>query len=50
LGFGLSQPFVDTTICAGKVLMKNKKLKIDLDEEEIGAKSPKLSTTLWERF
>jgi len=50
LGFGLSQSFVDTTICAGKVLMENKKLKIDLDEEEIAAKSLKLSTTLWERF
>lgn len=50
LGFGLSQSFVDTTICAGKVLMENKELKIDLDEEEIAAKSLKLSTTLWERF
>ena len=50
LGFGLSQSFVDTTICAGRVLMENKKLKIDLDEEEIAAKSLELSTTLWERF
>ena len=50
LGFGLSQSFVDTTICAGKVLMEDKKLKIDLDEEEIAARSLKLSTTLWERF
>jgi cytosine/adenosine deaminase-related metal-dependent hydrolase len=50
LGFGLSQSFVDTTICAGKVLMEGKKLKIDVDEEEIAAKSLELSTKLWERF
>lgn len=50
LAFGLSQSFVDTTICGGKVLMENKKLKIDVDEEEIAAKSVELSTRLWERF
>ena len=50
LGFGLSQSFVDTTICAGKVLMEGKKLTIDVDEEEIAAKSLELSTRLWERF
>jgi cytosine/adenosine deaminase-related metal-dependent hydrolase len=50
LGFGLSQSFVDTTICAGKVLMENKKLKIDLDEEGVAAESLRLSTKLWERF
>ena len=50
LGFGLSQSFVDTTICGGKVLMEGKKLAIDLDEEEIAAKSLELSRQLWERF
>jgi cytosine/adenosine deaminase-related metal-dependent hydrolase len=50
LGFGLSQSFVDTTICGGKVLMENKKLKIGLDEEEIAAKSRELSKKLWARF
>ncbi len=50
LGFGLSQSFVDTTICAGKVLMQGKELKIDVNEEEIAAKSLELSTRLWERF
>ncbi|MFH1726616.1 MAG: amidohydrolase family protein [Elusimicrobiota bacterium] len=48
--FGLSQSFVDTTIAGGKVLMENKKLAIDVDEEEIAAKSRELATELWERF
>lgn len=50
LGFGLSQSFVDTTICGGKVLMENKKLKIGVDEEEVAAKSRELSKKLWARF
>jgi cytosine/adenosine deaminase-related metal-dependent hydrolase len=50
LGFGLSQSFVDTTICGGQVLMEGKKLKIGLDEEEIAAKSRELSEKLWARF
>ncbi|MFH2204372.1 MAG: putative aminohydrolase SsnA [Elusimicrobiota bacterium] len=50
LVFGLSQSFVDTTIAGGKVLMQNKQLKIDVDEEEIAAKSLELSTKLWDRF
>jgi putative selenium metabolism protein SsnA len=50
LGFGLSQSFVDTTICGGKVLMERKKLKISLDEEEIAAKSLELARKLWKRF
>jgi putative selenium metabolism protein SsnA len=50
LGFGLSQSFVDTTICGGKVLMEGKKLKIDLDEREVAAKSLELSQKLWQRF
>ncbi|MBI5240572.1 MAG: putative aminohydrolase SsnA [Elusimicrobia bacterium] len=50
LGFGISQSFVDTTICGGKVLMENKELKIGLDEEEVAAKSRELSKKLWARF
>jgi putative selenium metabolism protein SsnA len=50
LAFGLSQSLVDTTICGGKVLMEGKKLKIDLDEEEVAAKSRELSKKLWQRF
>jgi len=48
--FGFSQSFVDTTIAGGKVLMENKKLCIDVDEEEAAAKSMELSEKLWERF
>ncbi len=48
--FGLSQSVVDTTIANGKVLMENKILKIDVNEEEASAKSKKLTVKLWERF
>lgn len=50
LGFGLSQSFVDTTIASGKVLMRNKELKIKLDEEKIAADAMQLSKKLWDRF
>ncbi|MDD5656282.1 MAG: putative aminohydrolase SsnA [Elusimicrobia bacterium] len=50
LGFGLSQSFVDTTICGGKVLMEGKKLKLGVDEKEIAAKSLELAQKLWDRF
>jgi putative selenium metabolism protein SsnA len=50
LCFGLSQSFVDTTICGGKVLMEGKRLKIDVDEREVAAKSLELARKLWERF
>lgn len=49
-GFGFSQSFVDTTIAGGRVLMENKKLTIDIDEEEINARSRELAAKLWERF
>jgi putative selenium metabolism protein SsnA len=48
--FGVSQSTVDTTICAGKVLMEGKKLKLDLDEEEVSRKSAELAKKLWSRF
>jgi len=50
LVFGISQSEVDTTIAAGRVLMENKKLKLDLDEEEVSAKSLELAKTLWKKF
>ena len=50
LCFGLSQSFVDSTIAGGKILMENKKLKLDIDEKEIAAKSLALSEKLWQRF
>jgi putative selenium metabolism protein SsnA len=48
--FGLAQSFVDTTIAGGRVLMENKKLRLDIDEREVAAKSMELSKALWERF
>jgi len=48
--FGLSQSTVDTTICAGRVLMEGKRLMIDVDEAELAARSRALATRLWERF
>lgn len=48
--YGISEEMVDTTIVAGKVLMSQKRLAIDIDEEEICRKSRELSKKLWERF
>ncbi len=48
--FGVSQNIVDTTIVKGRILMENKKLTLDIDEEELSAKSRELSEKLWERF
>ncbi len=48
--FGISQAAVDTTICAGRVLMAGKKLMIDIDEAALAARSRELAARLWERF
>lgn len=48
--FGLSQAAVDTTICAGRVLMEGKRLAIDVDEAALAARSRELAARLWERF
>ncbi|MBI4350520.1 MAG: putative aminohydrolase SsnA [Elusimicrobia bacterium] len=48
--FGISQSAVDTTIAAGRVLMEGKKLKLDLDEEEVTRKSAELAKKLWKNF
>ncbi|OGR51544.1 MAG: chlorohydrolase [Elusimicrobia bacterium GWA2_62_23] len=48
--FGISQSAVDTTIAQGRVLMEGKKLKLDLDEEEVSRKSAELAKKLWSRF
>jgi len=50
LAFGLSQAVVDTTIVGGRVLMENRELKIDVDEETVAGESRKLAARLWERF
>ena len=50
LVFGLSQATVDTTICAGRVLMEGKRLTIDVDEAALAARSRELASRLWDRF
>lgn len=48
--FGISQADTDTTIVNGKILMENRKLKLDIDEEAIAAKARELTKSLWNRF
>jgi cytosine/adenosine deaminase-related metal-dependent hydrolase len=48
--FGLSQAPVDTTIVAGRVLMQNRKLRLNLDEERIHARARELATHLWKKL
>lgn len=48
--FGISQEMVDTTIVKGKILMENKKLTIDINEEAVCARARELATSLWDRF
>jgi putative selenium metabolism protein SsnA len=50
LAFGLSQSAVNTTIAGGKVLMEDKCLKLDIDEERINALARKNTIKLWERM
>jgi len=40
---------VDTTVCKGKILMKNKKV-LTLDEERIAARSRELAPKMWTRL
>ncbi len=50
LCFGIGASSVDTTIVGGKVLMHNKTLKINIDEEKIADEARKLAKSLWDRF
>lgn len=47
--FGIVDATVDTTICNGKILMKNKEY-LTLDEEMIMARSRELAPKMWERL
>jgi len=47
--FGLVDATVDTTVCKGKILMKNKKI-VALDEERIAARSRELAPQVWKRL
>ena len=50
LVFGISQAAVDTTICAGRILMEGRRLQLDIDEPALAARSRELARRLWERF
>ncbi|HAX61043.1 MAG TPA: putative aminohydrolase SsnA, partial [Elusimicrobia bacterium] len=47
--FGMVDATVDTTICNGRVLMKDKKLE-GINEEQLCQKSRELSSKFWERI
>jgi len=47
--FGLVDATVDTTVCKGQVLMKDKKI-LSLDEERIAARSRELAPKMWRRL
>jgi len=48
--FGVSQAAVDTTIVGGKVLMENKRLALDIDEQRVNARARELATKMWQRL
>jgi cytosine/adenosine deaminase-related metal-dependent hydrolase len=47
--FGLVDATVDTTICKGKILMKDKKI-LSIDEERVAARSREISPQMWKRL
>ncbi|MGZ4961109.1 MAG: putative aminohydrolase SsnA [Limisphaerales bacterium] len=48
--FGISQATVDTTIVGGQILMENRRLTLNIDEQRINARARELSQNLWKRF
>lgn len=48
--FGIAEANVSTTICAGKMLMWNGQLMLDIDEDEVKSRSRSLAKALWDRF
>jgi hypothetical protein len=47
--FGLVDATVDTTVCRGQILMKNKQI-FSLDEERIAARARELAPQVWQRL
>ena len=50
LVFGVSQAAVDATIVGGRVLMENKRLTLDIDEERVNARARELAAKMWKRL
>ena len=48
--FGISQAAVDSTIVGGRVLMENRRLELNLDEERVNARARELAARLWKRL
>jgi putative selenium metabolism protein SsnA len=48
--FGIAPAPVDTTVVAGRVLMRDKKLLLELDEREIYCKTREQAEALWKRM
>ena len=47
--FGLVDAVVDTTVCKGQILMRDKKILV-LDEERIAARSREVAPSMWQRL
>lgn len=47
--FGLVDATVDTTVCKGKILMRDKKI-LSMDEEKLSARSRELAPQMWKRL
>ncbi len=47
--FGLVDAVVDTTVCRGQILMRNKQV-LTMDEERIAARSRELAQQMWKRL
>jgi cytosine/adenosine deaminase-related metal-dependent hydrolase len=47
--FGLVDAVVDTTVCRGQILMRNKQV-LTMDEERIAARSRELAPKMWKRL
>jgi putative selenium metabolism protein SsnA len=47
--FGLVDAVVDTTVCRGKILMRDKRI-ISMDEEKLAARSRELAPKMWQRL
>ncbi len=50
LVFGIAQAAVDTTIVGGRVLMQNRRITVNLDEERINARARESAKSLWRRI
>jgi len=47
--FGMTDSAVDTTVCRGQILMKNKQI-LTMDEERLAARSRELAPVMWKRL